>query len=226
MSRRQVGTSAVTARLSPAGDDERIGPERHDDLRAIGGGLGLDADPGEELALLVGGELRAQQAVDPLGPEGDAGAVGLVRRRVDATRGHDAARPLGEQLGRAVGADPRQADLLALLEPGARLGPEREALGRPPDAHRVEDRGLDDDVRRGVADLAVRAAHHAGDADRALRVRDEERVGAQRAHDVVERLEPLALGRPPDDDRGTAVGAGTDRAASNVWIGLPSSSIT
>ena len=40
-----------------------------------------------------------------------------------------------------------------------------QALGGPADAHRVEDRGLDDDVRRGVAHLAVRAAHHARDAD-------------------------------------------------------------
>ena len=62
-----------------------------------------------------------------------AGSSGAVSTRPGAI---DAAGPRREQLGGAIGADPREADLLALLEPGARLGSQREALGRPADAHR------------------------------------------------------------------------------------------
>ena len=43
-----------------------------------------------------------------------------------------------------------------------------------------------------VADLGAGAAHDPGDADRAARVGDEQRLGVEVADDVVERLEPLA----------------------------------
>ena len=46
--------------------------------------------------------------------------------------------------------------------------------------------------------------------------------GSQLAHDVVERLEPLARRAPSR----TTIRPSWTAAASNVWIGLPSSSIT
>ena len=93
----------------------------------------------------------------------------------------------------------------------ARLGAEGEPLGRAPDAHRVEHGALDDDVAGRVRDLAVGAAHDAGDADRALRIGDEQRVVGQGAGHVVQRLELLPGGGAADDDRRAAVGAGVDR---------------
>ena len=72
------------------------------------------------------------------------------------------------------------------------------------------------------AHLAAGAAHHAGDADRAAAIGDEQRVRRQRPLDVVERLEPLAR---PCAVRTTIVPPLT-AAASKAWIGLPSSSIT
>jgi len=75
----------------------------------------------------------------------------------------------------------RQAVLLALLEPKARLGAERIAEGRPPDRHRVEDRRLDDDIGRPVRDLRGGATHHARDRQRPFRIGDQQReIG--RAH--------------------------------------------
>ena len=96
------------------------------------------------------------------------GGGGLDRGRVDRARRDLAAGPLGDEPGRPVGADPRQAELLALLEAQARLGAERVAERRPADADRVEDGRLDDDVGRRVADLATSAPPMTpGDPDRA-----------------------------------------------------------
>ena len=110
-------------------DDERIGPERDDDLRTVGGGLGLDADPGEELALLVGRELGAQQAVDPRGAERDA-RRGRARR---APCRRDPGRRRRPPTRRAAGPCGRRRSarggLLALLEPEARLGAQRVGAG-------------------------------------------------------------------------------------------------
>ncbi len=78
------------------------------------------------------------------------------------------------------------------------------------DADGVEDRRLDDDVGRGVRDLARRATHHAGDRERARRVGDQQRVGRELAGHVVERLEALARGCPSHEDRRAAVGSGVD----------------
>ena len=59
------------------------------------------------------------------------------------------------------------------------------------------------------------------------RVGDEQRVGGELALDVVQRLEPLPGDRAPHDDRRAGrPGPAWTAAASKVWIGLPSSSIT
>ena len=131
------------------------------------------------------------------------------------------ARPVEDQSSAAVRADPGEPGLLALLEAQARLRAEPVALAGPADADRVEDGRLDHDIGRGLADLRVDPAHDPGDGDRAARVGDDQRVLGQGAFHVVEGLHPLALRRPADDDPTAA-----DRAASKVWIGLPSSSIT
>jgi len=108
--------------------------------------------------------------------------------------------PVQDQLRHAVRADAGEAELLALLEAKARLGAKCEPVSCTPDAHRVEHGRLDRDLGRRVRYLAVRATHDPRDADRALRVRDDQRLGAHLAHDVVEGLQLLAgLGAPDDD---------------------------
>ena len=216
-SRRQVGhqrgeRDGCLARCGGGRvDDQRLGPQR-DRHRFAGCRLGLDPDPRQEVPLLVGRQLGAQQPVDPRGPERDPRRPRLVGRGVDSATGDHAARPRLDELRGAVGADPGQPRLLALLEPAARLGAQREPLGRPPDAHRVEDRRLDGDVRRRVADLRGRAAHDPGDADRAVAVGDQEHLVGELALDVVQRLEPLPRQRATHDDRGPPVGPRMDGA--------------
>ena len=62
MSRRQVGTIAVSAAPGAGFDGQRLRAKRDRDGLARRGGLGLHADPGEQVALLAGRELRAQAA--------------------------------------------------------------------------------------------------------------------------------------------------------------------
>ena len=153
--------------------------------------------------------------------------LGLVGSSVDPTPCDGAARPFRDQPSRSVGAQAGQSELLALLEAEARLRAEAVALAGPADADRVEDRRLDDDVRSSWRLTSeVRAAHDPGDAERAARVGDDQRLGVELAIDVVEGLEPLAGLRPPDHDRAPATGFRRPPAASKVWIGLPSSSMT
>ena len=95
---------------------------------------------------------RPEQPVDARRPERDVrrrrARPGSSRRAPGATV---AAGPLGDEPRRPVRADPREPELLALLEAEARLGAEGVAEGRPADADRVEDGRLDDDVGRRLA---------------------------------------------------------------------------
>ena len=193
---REVAAPGRDGRIDHVGvaglDVERLGAGRDADPGPWCGRGRLDPDPGEERSLLVGCEVRAQQPVDPGRPEGDVRERRLGRVRIDHARRDLAACPFGDEAGRAIGTDPREAELLALLEAEARLGAQGVAEGRPPDADRVEDRRLDDDVGGPLPDLGVGAAHHAGDPDRTALVGDQERLGVELADDVVERLEALA----------------------------------
>ena len=163
-------------------------------------GAGVDPDARKERALLVRAEARPGEPVDTGGPEGDVPLRRFRGRRVDRARRDLAAGPLRDEAGRPVRPETRETPFLALLEAEAGVGPQRVTEGRPPDADRVEDGGLDDDLGRVVADLGAGTAHDAGDADRAARVGDEQRLGLQLANDVVEGLESLAGFRAADDD--------------------------
>ena len=113
--------------------------------------------------------------------------------------------------------------VLALLEPKARLGAEGVALAGPADAHRVEDGRLDDDVGRPVRHLGRGAAHHAGDADDRPRVGDDEGLRVERR---ARRGRASRGARPARARRTTIVPVVATAAASNVWVGLPISSMT
>ena len=192
-------------------DDERPRAARDGDHAPGVGGSALDPDPGEQLALFVDPQRRPEQPVHAGGSEGDVRRCWLDGIRIDDAGGDRAARPFGDQAGRAIGAEPGQARLDALLEPQARLGPEGVAEGRPADAHRVEDGRLDDDVRRRGSDLGAGPAHDAGDGERPGRVGDEQRLGMQLADDVVEGLEAFTRRRPAHHDPPVVHGGRVER---------------
>ena len=115
-----------------------------------------------------GGNEVPEEAIDACRAERDCARLGLLGRRVDAARRDRAAGPLDDEPGRSIRPDTREPVLLALLEPETRLRAQAVALARAPDADRIEDRGLDDHVRRRVADLRRGAAHDPGDRRAAL----------------------------------------------------------
>ena len=103
----------------------------------------------------------------------------------------------------------RRGDRLRIgspFEPGRRLASKVEALGRAGDAHRRPVRDLEEQVGRGVGDLAGEPAHHGGDADgRVAAVGDHAiaSLGAEHAFDTVEGGEAFSLGGPADADSPT-----------------------
>ena len=173
-------------------------------------------------------ELGAQQAVDPRGPERDARRARARRARCRRVRGRPR-RPPTRGRSCAVRSAPIRASRGSWPFSNRLLASERSA-SRWAVRRMLTGSKIADSIatsRRRVADLRCRAAHDAGDADRAVAVGDQQHVGGELALDVVQRLEPLP--RPARDGRRSSArpsGPGWTAPASNVWIGLPSSSIT
>ena len=213
MSRRHVGTTAArTASPRAAVTVSGFAPAATGIARSPAPAtvVGRDADPIEEGPLVGARQRRPEEPVHPSRPECDPARRGLVRGAVDPAGRDGATGPLGDQARRAVGADPGEADLLALLEAEAGLRSQPIALARPADliGSKIADSTITSVV--ASADLRRGAAHDPGDPERPAGIGDQERVGVQRPLDVIERLEPLARGRASDDELrpslGTAVG--------------------
>ncbi len=134
----------------------------------------------KRVAHLRGARVRAQQAIDTRRAERHAARLVVNRVRVNDADSDSTAGPLRQQLRRAIRADTCEARLLALLEAQAGLAAQRVAESGAADRDRIEHGRLHDHRGRRVRHLAVCAAHDAGDADRAARVGDDQRVGRQR----------------------------------------------
>ena len=129
---------------------------------------------------------------------------------------------LDEQLHGAFGVGGDRVGVDAALEARARLAAQLESLGAAGDAHALEVRRLQQDLGGTARHLRRRTAHDPGDGLRhALGVADEEVFARQRALDVVEGGDGLALVRgahhdaaPGEARRGrTRAAAGCARAA-------------
>ena len=161
--------------------------------------------------------LDARHAVRVVGGHGDGARRGRRDDLGDAGLGR-AAREQHEQVDGALGGGRRGLRVDAALEALGRLGGQLVAARGAGDGHRVEVRGLDDDVggardhaglgvRDGVGDLGVGAAHHTGEADGAPAVGDDQVRGVQLALGAVEGGEQLALLGPADPDGSLDPGA-------------------
>ncbi len=210
-SRRQDGIVATMA--DPAGASTASGSASAATSIRIGPGRrsGDDPGPGQHATLLVRVEVEPEQPADAARAEGHLAVGRLVGRAVDPPDAQRPTGPLEHEPRTAVGPDPGEVERLTLLEPETRLRPQTVALAGPADADRVEDRRLDDHVRRVRPDLGCHATHDPGDGDRSPRVGDHEGVLGERPVDVVERLEPLAGGGSTDDDPAVVDGRGVER---------------
>ena len=107
---------------------------------------------------------------------------------------------LDDQLRRELRGLLREVRVDAFLPTRRSLGPQAQPLGGTEDRVRLEVRGLQQDARRAVADLALLAAHDSGQRDGTVGVRDHQVVRFEVAVDPVERLQLLAGTRAADND--------------------------
>ncbi len=114
--------------------------------------------------------------------------------------GDDAAGDLGDQRRGAGGGVQAPLGVAAALEAVAGVGVEAEAAARGAHPPAVEVGALDEQVGGRVGDLAVGAAHDAGQRHRPLGVGDDQHLGVEGARDAVEGRQPLAAAGAADDD--------------------------
>lgn len=160
-------------------------------------GLCSDVDAREQRDHLARRELRAEQAIRARRIEADlARAPHGFAERLDHARRDASARELREQQGRAIRRARLTVGVDAALEAVARLAVQPEPARGLAHAPRVEVRALEQHVRGALVNLALGAAHHAGERDRARVVSDREIARFERAVLAVERAQLLArLGR-------------------------------
>ena len=184
--RRPRGRAATTARVTVTASAPA---SRH-----------VAADRPQRLAHLVGRERHADE------PRGQVERE-LERRHGHATvdvreRARDAAAVLDQERDRPRDRHRRQLGVDAALEPLGRLAGQLVPARGAGDRDRVEVRGLDEQVGRRRADLAVPAAHDGretdgpGTAHPVGAVGDEQVLGVERAVDVVERRGSARPGSP------------------------------
>ena len=117
----------------------------------------------------------------------------------------------------------------AALETVRSLAAQPQPLRRAADGARIERRRLQHDRRRRGGHLAVGAAHHARQRDRAALVGDDDVTFLQRAVDAVQRRHPLAARRRAGSGcrraacRRRTRAAGGPAPASRSWSRRPGS---
>jgi hypothetical protein len=109
-------------------------------------------------------------------------------------------RKLDHQLGRPGRGRTGEIRIDAFLPPIRAVGAEAETLGGPPNPCRLEVRGFQQDVGRGVGDLGVLATHDPGQRDRAVGVGDYQIGRVEVAVDAVQRSHLLTRARAAHDD--------------------------
>ena len=182
-------------------DDRRCRDER------VAVGRGRELEPPEDVEGLFRRHLDAE----------DAGHVGEAHANVDPrARPRVAVDEAGDRRAGVLAQEPARAGeghrhQIRRKLPGeaTRRGASRgsvqaEQPGRLADAPRLEGGALEGDRRRRRTDLGVLATEDPGDAERALRVGDDERAVGKDPVDAVERAQRLASSCRPRDEEAAA----------------------
>ena len=170
-------------------------PRRDLDVVVVPDRGGREADRVEQLGDARRSQVGAEQAGDPCRAHADGWAD---PGSAPVAHGRTILQRCAEQLGEPAHRQVDDLRVRPLLEAGRGLGAELVAAGRLHDADGVEPRHLQQHVRGGVVDLAGRAAHDAGQADRhVVAVADQQVLGGEVPLDVVEGGEPLAVACHP-----------------------------
>ena len=115
---------------------------------------------------------------------------------------HVAAGQLGYQRRGTPRAGQRQLGRQGALEASGGLGAQAQRSRRLADARSVEVRRLEQDVGRLPGDGRLLASDHAGDGDRALRVRDDEHFRRELSLHTIEAEQLFLRAGSPDVDLG------------------------
>jgi hypothetical protein len=181
-----------------------IGPEGgrgRDEGVAVAPVVEIDAERRQRVPHFFGVERGAEHVIDAARAHPDPLGLDRVRVHVLALGCDLRTGDVGEQLHRPLGIPRDRIRVDAALEASARLAPQLQPLRRTRDSHRLEVRGLEEDLARGVGDLGRGPTHDPGDRlRRALGVTDEEIGRSELSLHTVERRHALPVAREPHDD--------------------------
>ena len=182
--------------------DGEVAPEaRHAHLEVGAARAHAEPQAGQDPSRLRGGRGHAQHALHARHAQAYAHGTPLARIDVDHAPRDDAAGQLGHEPCRARRRVDQSLDVGAALEAIGGIGLQAERARGPPRRARIEVRALEEHARGGLGDLAVLAAHHAREPDRALGIGDHAHRGVERAPLPVQRGERLGRSRAAYDDR-------------------------
>ena len=160
--------------------------------------LDREAELAEDDGHVVGGDLSPEQGVDAIGLEGKDGLVTAGGIDVDDALDHLAGAEELDQLAGALDGAVGVLGVEALLVAGGGVSPHAEGRGRAADGDAVEVGALEEDHGGVADDLAVGAAHDAGNADGLVGIADAEHGGAETALGAVEGLDALPFAGEAD----------------------------
>ncbi len=179
-----------------------VAPEaRHHHLQVVTRAVDCEAQRLQDAHRLLAGRARPDHPLDAGHPQRHAPVRPRLRVDVDHPPRDRAAAQLGHQLRRAPEHVGGRLDVAAALEPIRRVGREAERPRGPADGAGIPVGRLQQHPRGGARHLAVRAAHHPADADRALGVAHQRHVGVERPLLTVQGLGALARPRAPHHHR-------------------------
>ena len=163
-----------------------------------------EAQPCQRASHLRCRQVNAQHLEQPLAGKLDLHLRRRIRIDIDESVQRLASCQLHQQLRRAPGGDHRQLRAQPLLEPRRRLRARLQFRRRPPDVRRMEGGRFQQHRRRRLRHLRLEPAHHAGQRDRRLRIRDSEHIGRKLLFVAVDHHHLLALPGASHDDLASA----------------------
>ena len=174
---------------------------RRRDLPAVLASLDGHAEPFEDVLDGLIGQLQPQDPRHPLGAQVQRRRARQMFGRADlAHRPRLAADDVEQQARGALDGAHLEFWIDATLETVRGIGVQPVATRLAADGQRREEGAFEQDVARLGTDTGFRAAHDAGERDRAFGIGDDERVGAQGRLFAVEQRQRLAFAGHPHPD--------------------------
>ena len=145
-------------------------------------------------------QIAAENAVNFGNAQQDRSQIQGPRDHIDGIADQFAAAGFQNHLRDQIAGENRGFEIGAAFEAMRSVGVQAVAARHLADDSWIPPRRLDHDVAGLLGDHGVVPAHDSGEADRLLRVADDEIFGGELALDAIERLERLAVAGLADND--------------------------